>query len=215
MGFPDSVAARLLADCKRYCCVCWKSCGGRIQLHHIVPGGSDDEENALPVYLDCHAEIESKSNMVRRFTEEELRNHKRGWLEICRERPDVLISSVRRNSEMGPIESLLSELEYNGILLRGEDQARDIVPLAINQFDRAIAANALVILDPGIREELFLLYKLFAGISELIRLYAHDDPRSDAGARYITAITPLRGRARSAVVSAALNLKNALSITGE
>jgi hypothetical protein len=67
-----------------------------MQIHHIEPaadGGSGDFENGLPVCLDCHAEIESKSNMGRRFTPAELRGN------------------------IGPLEALLAELEFNRIVV--------------------------------------------------------------------------------------------------
>ena len=41
------------------CCVCWRRCGFRIELHHIQPrseNGSDDIENAIPVCFDCHGQ---------------------------------------------------------------------------------------------------------------------------------------------------------------
>ena len=84
MSFPANAAAKLLADCKRHCCVCWRRCGFRIELHHIKPrseGGSDDISNAIPVCFDCHAEIESTGPRGRRFTPGELKEHKRRWLQ--------------------------------------------------------------------------------------------------------------------------------------
>lgn len=150
MAFPEADVARLLADCKRHCCVCLRWCGARIHLHHIIPraeNGPDEIDNAIPVCLDCHAEIESRSNMGRHFTQTELREHKRRWLEVCQDRPDILVHATRR-AETGPIEALMSELEYNRVLVTGDDHRNDFATLAANQFDRAIAGNALASLEP-------------------------------------------------------------------
>lgn len=128
MPFPEAKVAQLLADCKRHCCVCLRWCGSRMHLHHIHPradGGADAIENAIPVCLDCHAEIESRSNMGRRFSQAELHEHKRRWLEICLERPEVIIQAGRRAADTGPIEALLSELRYNSVLLSGENHQTD------------------------------------------------------------------------------------------
>src|SRR5437867_102376 len=146
MAFPEDGVAQLLADCKRHCCVCWRWCGSKIQLHHILPkkqDGPDEIDNAVPVCMDCHAEIESKSNMGRHFSQAELLEHKRRWLEICRVRPDVLVQSARRSAEAGPLEALLSELEYNLVLLTGDDHQHDYATPVVSQFDRALAANVL------------------------------------------------------------------------
>jgi hypothetical protein len=90
--------------------------------------GPDDIENAIPVCLDCHAEIESRSNMGRHLSQLELVEHKRRWLEICRERPDVLIQAHRRSAETGPLEAVLAELEYDQILLTGDNYHEDYAP---------------------------------------------------------------------------------------
>ena len=42
--------------------------GGLHHIKHDAEGGSGEYDNGIPVCLDCHAEIESKSNMGRGFT---------------------------------------------------------------------------------------------------------------------------------------------------
>ena len=172
MAFPEAGVAQLLADCKRHCCVCCRWCGTKIQLHHIVPRaqeGPDEIENAIPVCLDCHAEIESSGNIGRQYSPAELREHKRRWLEVCREQPAALIQTNRTSTVAGPLEALLSELEYNTILLTGDDHRIDYATLAVAQFDRAIAANALSSLETGLRDRVFRTYKLITETSDLIR----------------------------------------------
>ncbi|MGB7217321.1 MAG: HNH endonuclease [Vicinamibacterales bacterium] len=172
MAFPEAAVAQLLADCKRHCCVCWRWCGSKTHVHHIIPrtqDGPDEIDNAIPVCLDCHAEIESRGNMGRQFSRTELREHKRRWLEICRDHPEVVVQSSRAQPATGPLEALLSELEYNAVLLTGDDHRADYATLAVGQFDRAIAANALSTLDAAARERVYRVYKLITETADLIR----------------------------------------------
>jgi HNH endonuclease len=171
MAFPEAGVAQLLADSKRHCCVCWRWCGTKMHLHHIIPraeGGPDEIENAIPVCLDCHAEIESRGNMGRQFSHAELREHKRRWLEICRDQPAAIIQTNRVGAVTGPLEALLGELEYNTILLTGDDHRTDYATLVVAQFDRAIAANALSSLERAVRERVYRTYKLISETSDLI-----------------------------------------------
>lgn len=58
--FPSEVREKLLLWCDRHCCLCKKACGVLIDVHHIVPasaGGTDDEDNAIPLCFDCHGEV--------------------------------------------------------------------------------------------------------------------------------------------------------------
>jgi hypothetical protein len=89
-----------------------------MQIHHIVPeaeGGSGEYFNGIPVCLDCHAEIESKSNMGRSFSAEELRLHRDQWFATVKENPEVLIRAAQTQTEAGPLQALLAELDFNRI----------------------------------------------------------------------------------------------------
>lgn len=58
--FSPELRERLLLWCGRHCCLCGKSCGLFIEIHHIVPrykGGGSDADNALPVCFDCHGKL--------------------------------------------------------------------------------------------------------------------------------------------------------------
>lgn len=79
MPFPPEVKCRMFVRCMRHCCLCRKQCGANIEAAHIVDeaaGGSNDEENGIPVCFDCHQEIGAyrdshpKGN---KFSAEELR----------------------------------------------------------------------------------------------------------------------------------------------
>lgn len=89
MTFPPDVAERLLVACHRHCCICHKSAGRNMEIHHIIPksaGGKDTEENGIPLCFDCHAEVEAynpEHPKGKRFTSSELRKHKEQWFAIC------------------------------------------------------------------------------------------------------------------------------------
>lgn len=89
MAFQRNVVEELLVSCHRYCCVCHKFCGSKIEIHHIVPrseGGEDTFENAIALCFDCHAEIGAynpKHPKGRKFSPSELRRHRDQWLKLC------------------------------------------------------------------------------------------------------------------------------------
>jgi 5-methylcytosine-specific restriction endonuclease McrA len=88
--FPDTVAQELLAACARRCCICQRWRGRNLEIHHIKPkskGGKGTSENGIPVCFDCHAEIESRSNMGRGFTPAELRRHRNRWFSVVAKHP--------------------------------------------------------------------------------------------------------------------------------
>jgi hypothetical protein len=213
MAFPEAAVAQLLADCKRHCCVCFRWCGSKMHLHHIIPraqDGPDVIDNAIPVCLDCHAEIESRGNMGRQFSQAELREHKRRWLEICHDRPEVLIQTNRAASASGPLESLLSEMEYNTILLSGDNHITDFATPVVAQFDRAIAANALSNLEQNARERIYRVYKAVTEISDLIRSRMHQAPGGNSYNTLSNQISAKRVELRGALSGAVACLQLSL-----
>jgi hypothetical protein len=112
-----------------------------MQIHHIEPdseNGPGDYDNGIPVCLDCHAEIESHSNMGRSFTAAELKEHRNRWFAIVRDRPEVLIRAAQTQTETGPLEGLLAELDFNRMSVWG-NLDEGFPPLVERQFERAIA----------------------------------------------------------------------------
>lgn len=60
MPFSAEVKAAMFVRCMRHCCLCRKQCGTNIEAAHLIDeadGGSNDEENGIPVCFDCHQEI--------------------------------------------------------------------------------------------------------------------------------------------------------------
>jgi hypothetical protein len=60
MPFPSDLREKLLLWCDRRCCLCKKACDVLIEVHHLIPeaaGGTDDEDNAMPLCFDCHGKL--------------------------------------------------------------------------------------------------------------------------------------------------------------
>lgn len=62
MSFSKKVKEDALVACKRYCCLCRSHCGQKMQMHHIKQksdGGDDTFDNAIPLCLNCHADVKA------------------------------------------------------------------------------------------------------------------------------------------------------------
>jgi len=86
--FKDEDVEKLLVACHRCCCVCHRFCGVKMEIDHITQQadeGPSTYENAIPVCLECHAEIHSynpRHPRGRKFQPGELRAHRDQWLSI-------------------------------------------------------------------------------------------------------------------------------------
>ncbi len=69
----------MFIKCGRLCCLCLKQCGINLEAAHIFDkhkGGSDDEDNGIPLCFDCHQEIggyNKKHPKGNKFSTEELK----------------------------------------------------------------------------------------------------------------------------------------------
>ncbi len=85
MSFSQKVAEDALVACGRFCCICHRFAGTHIAIHHIeqkADGGSDDFDNAIPLCLDCHAEMGSTDShhpIRKAYTPSELKRHRDNW----------------------------------------------------------------------------------------------------------------------------------------
>jgi hypothetical protein len=60
VSFSPEVKSKMFTRCMRHCCLCRKQCGINIEAAHIIDesaGGSNDEDNGIPVCFDCHQEM--------------------------------------------------------------------------------------------------------------------------------------------------------------
>jgi hypothetical protein len=157
-----------------------------MQVHHIIPEsdhGDGSYENGIPVCLDCHAEIESSSNMGRRFTPSELRLHREAWFKTVAERPDILLRSAQAQSETGPLEAVLAELDYNRVAVSGRHD-EGFPPLATAQFERAIATNALAALPDAVRRSVQEVYVIIHRVNYHFTELARMDRQGGSGGAF-------------------------------
>lgn len=173
--FKRSEVDKLLAQCHRCCCICHRFCGVKIETDHILPsseGGNDNIENAIPVCFECHAEIHAYNHQHprgRKFTPEELREHKEQWLLVCRTHPEIFLE-IAKNTGAGTLQSLIDELEYN--LIIGEfssDRSKVGCLFRDEQFHRAIGEGAISILEPDLKQMIFEAYALINSANQRIQ----------------------------------------------
>ena len=106
MGFPSRVKEDALILCARHCCLCHKSCGLKIEVHHIkqqFEGGTDDLENAIPLCFDCHGDMRSydhKHPIGNKYTTTELIRRRDEWYAIVKRR------GIRPEPETSPTQDL-------------------------------------------------------------------------------------------------------------
>ena len=161
MPFNRSEVASLLVACHRRCCICHRFCGVKIETDHIRPE-DDSISNAIPVCFDCHAEIHSyneKHPRGRKFTTEELALHKAQWLKMCADHPMAVLSSLLGlDGEVGPIQGLVDEIEYNLAVARITASGEMGSPFRDSEFSRAIRVGSIALLAPGLKSALIDAY---------------------------------------------------------
>ncbi len=175
MSFSRTEVAQLLIKCRRRCCICYRFCGVKIETDHIQPkedGGTDDIDNAIPVCFDCHAEIHSynvKHPRGRKFTPNELKGHKETWLKLCEERPETLLSSPQAyHRDVGPLQSLIDELEFNQRVASIQDFREGGCLFSNIQFSRAIDEGAISILKEDLKSSVIDAYVAMGAANAVI-----------------------------------------------
>jgi len=135
----------------------------KIETDHIIPeaeGDPDTIDNAIPVCFECHAEIHSyndKHPRGRKFRPAELRGHKEQWLEICKSRPELFISTPR-NTDVGPLQALIDELEFNRIVAKQTSCGYWGCPFLEAQFLRAVHTGAIAIVQEELKQTILKAY---------------------------------------------------------
>ena len=79
MTIPENIANDLLAKCGRLCCICRRLRPVLLQVHHIVErseGGTDDFDNLIALCIMCHSDVHTTRPFTRRFTPDELKDHR-------------------------------------------------------------------------------------------------------------------------------------------
>lgn len=190
MAFNQSEVDKLLAQCHRRCCVCHKFTGVKMEVHHIQyrsQRGSDNITNAIPLCLECHAEVNHYNPnhpKGRKFTDEELLEHKTQWLQVCENNPQALISAPR-DRDIGPLEGMVQELESNLeiiALVTGTESWMGKIgaPLRTTQYEKAISEGALLLLSDELKKQVNKAYSSVGLINTGVMRYGSIEPEGNA-----------------------------------
>jgi hypothetical protein len=149
-----------------------------MEIDHIVPkseGGSETKDNAIPVCFECHAEIHSyndKHPRGRKFRPDELRHHRENWIQICKEKPDLIIKASR-DSDVGPIQSLLDELEFNIEVSKNIDFKDIGCPFREDEFDRANREGSISLLQEDLKNVVLQAYIAIGRVNHALQLLSN------------------------------------------
>jgi hypothetical protein len=174
-----------------------------METDHIKPrdkSGTDEIDNAIPVCLECHAEIHCYNPdhpRGRKFTETELRKHKEQWLSICEKKPEIFAQALS-SSEVGPLNSLVDELEYN---LEACECSESL--LSVKQFDEAIRRGAISFLEHSLKDTINSAYAKINQLNRWFDSLTHQDIGSHRGVSNVnTHIRKVKPETKSAIEQA-------------
>lgn len=126
---------------------------------HIIPkseNGDDSIDNAIPLCFECHSEVHMYNNKHprgRKYHPDELINHRKQWLEICKINPNIFAHEIK-SSDAGPLMSLLSELEYNHLI------CGLLIIYETHEFQNSISNGILSFVDENLKEGIMATYGL-------------------------------------------------------
>lgn len=187
-----------------------------MEVHHIhwkSKGGPDDIDNAIPLCFECHAEVNHYNPghpKGRKFTKEELHEHKRQWIEICEKHPEALISAPR-DTDVGPLEGMSLELEYNEAVV---NQITDGTPwqdkigcvLHDNEYKRSVTQGSLLLLPEDLKKEINKAYSEVGRINTFVSMYANTRPEGNAFAEATNRLLEAYRKSKDAISLAMLEL---------
>jgi hypothetical protein len=156
-----------------------------MELHHIKPkanGGTDDIENAIPLCLECHAEVEHYNvnhPKGRKFQPGELLLHKKQWLALCESNPGAIVEAPRI-AESGPLHSLIDELAFNKTIAEKSQAIHLGCPFEVKQFDRAMSVGVFPFIDSEIKNALYICYRLMKRANESLKRFVHAEREASA-----------------------------------
>lgn len=107
----DNNSAIALSKSARHCCICRNYLPLNMHVHHIREksnGGTDDLDNLIPVCIQCHSAIHTKTKMTRAFTETELKISRDLVYEMVAE-GKLLTNNINPTSELAQMVSILNE----------------------------------------------------------------------------------------------------------
>lgn len=169
MGFSKKEVSKLLARCHRRCCICHKFCGVKMETHHIIPK-DDNIDNAIPTCFECHAEIKLYNDehpLGRKFQPEELREHKKQWLEICDKNPAIFVTPLER-SDVGPLHAMIDEMEFNIEVAEYPSSTEVGCGFRDIEFNRIVSEGLLSLLTKKLKASLVRTYRKLGELNAII-----------------------------------------------
>ena len=152
MPFDLAAKTSMFIRCDRICCLCKKRCGLNMEAAHIIDeaaGGSNDEDNGIPLCFDCHQEIGSyndkhpKGNKIR---PDELRARRDRFYELVEKGQIDMPQPVN-------LPSLLDrrlELRAGGVTIIGPTVAQVVVAVdKLVENSRDWDSSFLILSDPA------------------------------------------------------------------
>ncbi|MCJ8172540.1 HNH endonuclease [Clostridium botulinum] len=143
MAITDDIAAEVLSRSARHCCICRNFLPLKIQVHHIIEqsdGGTDGIDNLIPVCIDCHSAIHTKTYMTRNFSPKELKKSRDSVYEMVSSGKLPATKPLTRN-EIETISSTLAES------LREKDSEQSLSNEAMEILTMAICEQSLIIIN--------------------------------------------------------------------
>ena len=144
-----------------------------MEIDHIQPsatGGGDTMDNAIPLCFECHAEVHMynpRHPKGRRFRPSVLKMHRDQWLEMC-QTGLVSFEQTGERYDVGPLEAMIDELEFNASVAAHSDPVEIGSSLADDQFLRATQAGCLSAMNADLRATIFDAYRLARRANELV-----------------------------------------------
>ena len=163
MPFDPKIKTPMFIRSSRLCCLCLKQCGTNIEAAHIIDeskGGSNEEENGIPVCLDCHQEIgayNDKHPKGNKFSAEELRARRDRIYKLVESGAiyaQVIARSIRAGSTPGAVVVVPEEPPTETPSAEG----RRFADLLLRDAGVEAPASKLKLLSP--RDTAFVLDKL-------------------------------------------------------
>jgi hypothetical protein len=161
-----------------------------METDHIIPKddqGTDNIDNAIPVCFECHAEIHSYNERHprgRKYTPEELKQHKEQWLGICREKAETLMMANMR-SDVGPLQALIDELEFNSKVADFVQPIEIGCLFKLEQFLRAIEQGSIASLKDELKSSILDAYVKMGNANQHISAALGHEYRSNSRAEDI------------------------------
>ena len=175
-----------------------------MEIDHMVPqseDGPDTYDNGIPVCFECHAEIHSYNPQHprgKKFQPSELRAHRDQWFSICRDHPEIFSTGPFARAQVGPLQSLIDELDFNEAITSvppGQDQ---FCPFNDGQFLEAMRAGSISTLRDELKKSILQAYVQMSQVNQVLNTMTSSHNPNASGELYQMAFKKI-GEAKLAI----------------